>query len=291
MPVAPTQTDSASTPPRIRKEIRNLSADERGLFIAAVKRLKASGTADRLTKMHIDYQTILAGAQQLPWLRQFIFNFERELQDIDAAVTIPYWDAAYDGARPERSPVFSPNWAGGNGAGLSHVVVQAGAFGEWHADYPESHQLRRAWNGGTWITAWQTTEVINAIVAQETTYAAFRARLIHFDGAVHTGIGGDMATMAAPTDPIFYLHAANIDRIWATWQEQKGNLAEYDGSNGDGSPASLNDMLSGNTPLSVKDVLAISKLGYAYSPLSPTPTTSTTVTTPPASGPAPTPAA
>jgi hypothetical protein len=178
MPVTPTQTDSASTPPRIRKEIRNLSADERGLFIAAVKRLKASGTADRLTKMHIDYQTVLAGAQQLPWLRQFIFNFERELQDIDAAVTIPYWDAAYDGARPERSPVFSPNWAGGNGAGLSHVVVQAGAFGEWHADYPESHQLRRAWNGGTWITAWQTTEVINAVVAQETTYAAFRARLI-----------------------------------------------------------------------------------------------------------------
>jgi hypothetical protein len=145
-----------------------------------------------------------------------------ELQNIDAAVTIPYWDAAYDGARPERSAVFSPNWAGGNGAGLSHVVVQAGAFGEWHADYPESHQLRRAWNGGTWITAWQTTEVINAIVAQETTYAAFRAGLMRFDGSVHTGIGGDMATMAAPNDPIFYLQAANIDRIWATWQEQRG---------------------------------------------------------------------
>ena len=33
---------------------------------------------------------------------------------------------------------------------------------------------------------------------------------------VHNTIAGDMATMLSPRDPIFFLHHANIDRIWAS---------------------------------------------------------------------------
>ncbi|MGE5347514.1 MAG: tyrosinase family protein, partial [Acidithiobacillales bacterium] len=32
-------------------------------------------------------------------------------------------------------------------------------------------------------------------------------------------LGGDMATAASPTDPLFFLHHANIDRIWSEWQK------------------------------------------------------------------------
>ena len=34
---------------------------------------------------------------------------------------------------------------------------------------------------------------------------------------VHNLIGGEMATMTSPRDPIFFLHHANIDRLWHAW--------------------------------------------------------------------------
>jgi tyrosinase len=39
---------------------------------------------------------------------------------------------------------------------------------------------------------------------------------------VHNLCGGDMATMLSPRDPIFFVHHANIDRIWASWNRQGG---------------------------------------------------------------------
>lgn len=34
---------------------------------------------------------------------------------------------------------------------------------------------------------------------------------------IHNLIGGEMANMTSPRDPIFYLHHANIDRLWHAW--------------------------------------------------------------------------
>jgi hypothetical protein len=42
---------------------------------------------------------------------------------------------------------------------------------------------------------------------------------------------------------IFYLHTANIDRIWAIWQSLDANLSKYDGTNPGGGRASLSDQL------------------------------------------------
>jgi tyrosinase len=39
---------------------------------------------------------------------------------------------------------------------------------------------------------------------------------------VHNIIGSTMATMQSPTDPIFWLHHANIDRLWSAWQQAGG---------------------------------------------------------------------
>jgi tyrosinase len=36
-------------------------------------------------------------------------------------------------------------------------------------------------------------------------------------GPVHNLIGGVMATMRSPTDPIFFMHHGNIDRLWLAW--------------------------------------------------------------------------
>ena len=39
---------------------------------------------------------------------------------------------------------------------------------------------------------------------------------------VHNIIGNVMSTMQSPVDPIFFLHHANVDRLWSAWQQAGG---------------------------------------------------------------------
>ena len=39
---------------------------------------------------------------------------------------------------------------------------------------------------------------------------------------VHNIIGNMMSTMQSPNDPIFFLHHANVDRLWSAWQQAGG---------------------------------------------------------------------
>lgn len=41
-------------------------------------------------------------------------------------------------------------------------------------------------------------------------------------GRVHLWIGGNMSASSSPNDPLFWLHHANLDRIWAEWQDRHG---------------------------------------------------------------------
>jgi len=46
--------------------------------------------------------------------------------------------------------------------------------------------------------------------------------------AVHTGIGKDMADpLSAANDPLFWLHHANIDRMWMEWNRLSANRDRY----------------------------------------------------------------
>lgn len=38
-------------------------------------------------------------------------------------------------------------------------------------------------------------------------------------------IGGNMVDQTSPNDPIFFLHHANVDRLWAMWQDYHGQSA------------------------------------------------------------------
>jgi tyrosinase len=40
-------------------------------------------------------------------------------------------------------------------------------------------------------------------------------------GSIHNGVGGFMVGNLSPLDPIFWLHHANIDRLWAIWQSRQ----------------------------------------------------------------------
>ncbi len=51
------------------------------------------------------------------------------------------------------------------------------------------------------------------------TFNTFRPALEGIHNSGHVWVGGSMGgILTAPTDPIFWMHHAEIDRIWAEWQ-------------------------------------------------------------------------
>jgi tyrosinase len=76
-------------------------------------------------------------------------------------------------------------------------------------------------------------------------------------GGAPQGLSGPqgymLANLTAALDPIFWAHHANIDRIWALWQERHPGV----------DPPDPGDVLAG-VSATVGDSLSISKLGYEY---------------------------
>jgi tyrosinase len=44
---------------------------------------------------------------------------------------------------------------------------------------------------------------------------------------VHRWMGGTMVAMSSPNDPVFWLHHANIDRLWSDWIRQHQDQSPY----------------------------------------------------------------
>jgi tyrosinase len=126
------------------------------------------------------------------WHRGYLYYFERQLRAIsgDAKLVLPYWDYY-------TNPALPAEFTNPNGGNPLYV------------------------------------ERVNTNVRQALTMAPFSSTLIHFPrgtsnafepsfeemphNPVHDIIGNWMADMQSPTDPIFWLHHANVDRLWVAW--------------------------------------------------------------------------
>jgi len=111
-----------------RKNVRDLTEQERRDFLTAVRELKRSGEYDTFVKTHFETtweedegEWVLKGFPDdahggpafLPWHRKFIREFEKKLQEQVPGVTLPYWDwteedhrADGNGGSPEELLVF-----------------------------------------------------------------------------------------------------------------------------------------------------------------------------------------
>ncbi|MFM8594744.1 MAG: tyrosinase family protein, partial [Chloroflexota bacterium] len=56
-----------------------------------------------------------------------------------------------------------------------------------------------------------------------------------------TDLMGTMAFNTSLNDPVFFLHHANIDRIWTQWAARHGNV--YEPTSGAGMGMNANDMM------------------------------------------------
>ena len=97
-------------------------------------------------------------------------------------------------------------------------------------------------------------------VMSNTTVAAFQSSLERGPHAAgHIAVGGTMGSSSSPADPIFWMHHANIDRLWSIWAQshptkKPGNLSA------NLLPSASSGIISGK----VRDVLDLSPAGLDY---------------------------
>lgn len=129
----------------------------------------------------------------LAWHRAYVALFERQLQRISgvAGLTLPYWDYYSGSAIPAD---FTQGSAASNP--LFHRRLNLDVAGALAHD---------AFAG----------TIVNFKHGDSNAFEPLVERWPH--NRVHSIMGLDMVTMQSPRDPIFWLHHANIDRLWAAW--------------------------------------------------------------------------
>ncbi|PSN60132.1 monooxygenase-like protein [Corynespora cassiicola Philippines] len=202
----------------------------------------------------------------LPWHRWFTHLFDTSLrQTCSYSGPTPYWDWSYDHADLFNSPVFddSPEYGlGGTGdcdsSPEADCIVFTGAFasspGALELAWPIPHPLRR---NLTLITGWYPNElpqnrtlgpdfVRNATEENTGDFFSFQYAMTRMHDHVHNFVGGDLAgdcpkalpdedchglaIAFTPNDPLFWLHHAQLDRLWNQWQRhQPSNFAAFSG--------------------------------------------------------------
>jgi tyrosinase len=233
-----------------RVEGRSLAAAQKTAFWNAMRKAMASGVVDAFAAKHYQYKSQTHGTYLLlTWHRAYIRDFEMELQKYDPSVSLPYWAWEMDSAYPLGSTVLT-DFGGVSVSGC----VSSTLLGGWR---PRSSGacLKRLWSSYPVYSS----SAITAIVRGATSYDTFRQRLESPPhGNIHMMIGGDMSTMYAPNDPLYWVHHANVDRFWAMFQaywSAAGPLMGY--------PGPLDTAMPGVTA-TARSVLDTKALCYVY---------------------------
>jgi tyrosinase len=183
-----------------RKDQAAMSSDEQQRFLSAINTLIANGFYGKYVAIHADMKHNMhtmdgpIGTQRfLPWHRVFLLDLEREMRSIDPRIFIPYWDWLAVRQIPGWLQNFLPSV---DVAGHTvHVTRHPGA-----------------------LSPLPTQNAVDQALAH-TDYTSFTSALEQVHNDVHNYVGGTMADISvSPSDPIFWMHHSNIDRLWSTWQ-------------------------------------------------------------------------
>jgi tyrosinase len=216
-----------------RRSIRGMAPNDPDLIalrraVAAMKALPASDPRN-WTRFADIHRTFCPHGNWyfLPWHRAYLLSFERLCRQLSrkADFALPYWDwttdrrfpAAFSGGDRTSNPLFHPRPGVANGLRLADDMVGAGVISRimQSPDF-EAFGSTRARGQDSADGRWQRR-------LGSKTELEFNPH----DG-VHQAIGGNMSVVALSSrDPIFYLHHANIDRLWTDWN-RRGNANSAD---------------------------------------------------------------
>lgn len=178
----------------VRPDHRTLTGDQQNRFLNAFSQLNALNLLGPLVDIHSNAIHQMHGNPRfLPWHRIYLLRLEELLMSIDPTVCIPYWRSSDEQAFPSWLLGFTPTV---NLIGGPHTVWRnIGAF----TILPDGAAVAAALANATFNTFGPALEGI------------------HNTG--HVWVGGSMGSVpTAPADPVFWMHHAEIDRLWAQWQ-------------------------------------------------------------------------
>lgn len=260
-------------PLRVRQSVTDLNPN--GPEIAALK----AGVAAMVKRTNINTDDPLGWRGQalihqefcphrnfffLPWHRAYLYHFEQLCREASGNpnFVLPYWDWSTDRELPavfwgNMNPLFhagrsisSTSQASVFSVGTSIIkgVLQGSNFTNIASGRPNPLQQRRSATSGT-------------LEGTPHNY-------------IHGWVGGDMLTFMSPLDPCFWLHHANIDRIWEEWTERHPNatIQDADWRNWNFANNFVDPTGALLPTVTVESMLSTYDLGYRYntqSPLSP----------------------
>jgi len=191
------------------------------------------------------------GSVFLPWHRELLYQFEKLLQSIDPSVTIPYWDWTRAKAASDAGYPFIHDFLGvdGTDGNSDRVLRKPGTTSPYpYAFDPEAwstllkvldpddtlnffqrqfgeFDLPGTANDAPQLPSNDTVEIGTGTTFRDAingaiSYTTHRSRCEDLHNLVHRYCGGNMLRMTSPNDPIFFLHHANIDRMWSIWQKK-----------------------------------------------------------------------
>ncbi len=148
----------------------------------------------------------------LTWHRGYMAVYEEALRCVNPDVALPYWNWSSGPTTGVPSACASPTYVNRIGDTVSNPLysgpISPGAGG--------GTTSRRS-NIDTTTFGDLATGAQNAMSNSD--FSSFQGQLNGVHGGVHGRTGGHMSSIAtAGFDPIFYLHHANVDRLWANWQ-------------------------------------------------------------------------
>ncbi len=159
----------------------------------------------------------------LPWHRMFLLRFEEIVREAIGSTdwTLPYWNYGLGGKNATLPIPFRQPKAGTEGNSLfvanRRPGINSGAEIPARSASPAAALARPHFIG--------TAEFGGG----ETGSKQFEGRMGVLEGtphgAIHVAVGGLMGNpLTAAEDPIFWLHHANIDRLWTVWNATKGHV-------------------------------------------------------------------
>jgi tyrosinase len=204
---------------RVRKDATKLTPAERNRFLFALAKFNDGGRG-----RFSDFRNVHTSAGDpeahsragfLPWHRSFLLDLERELQNIDPTVALPYWK--FD--QPARK-LFNRDFIGTSSSTGTVQFSPTNPLQNWATDGTVP---------GIDRTPFFNTSTQSAFVSSELTtlglggpgkeFVRFRAMEGDPHGDAHTSFSGSISDIpTACKDPLFFLLHANVDRLWAKWQ-------------------------------------------------------------------------
>jgi tyrosinase len=257
----PTPTPGSSLPSTtpapatvVRKRSTGMTSTEQERFRSVIQRLvDEPGSPNRFGALVSDHAgshrmhgstanglSVVGEQRFLPWHRVYLMRLEEMMRTVDPLAFIPYWDWTRERQVPPWMAELRPRIRVRGGISPGNVIRA---------------NRSRGFIPGTLGSDGE----VNTILAS-TAYTPFTRTLERgpHDG-IHGWVGGPMGVVrTASGDPLFWLHHANIDRLWARWQ------ATHPGLDPLLSPGSSSTM--DPWPETVSDVASISTLGYSYGP-------------------------